>query len=156
LLGVEIFYGRSKGDSAFVPSVLSAEFDSKDINSTRSFDFGPGFGYAYTLVIARNWFVTAALTGNISADWLKEGSLTEASPSRFTVRPNYSYKGAIGYNSSRFTTSISWVHNTVRSRGDLASYDLLAGNARMHFAYRFRASPKFKKTMRTFEGSIFQ
>lgn len=154
LLGAELYYGRSYADSAFVPTVLANNFKrAADIREMRYGDVGVGAGYAYTLVIAKNWFATGSLTGSISLDMMKEWAENDGTFKNVSFRPNYAYKFGIGYNSRQFTTSVSWVNNTIETRGNRGSYSFLTGNARLHVAYRFHTTAKIRKLLKPFKNS---
>lgn len=149
-----MYYGKSNADSAFVPTTISNNYKrSGQIDEMRYGDVGVGAGYAYTLVIHKNWFATASLTGSISLDMLKESVEDKESFKNTSFRPNYAYKAGIGYNSRKFTTSISWVNNTIDTRGSRASYSFLTGNARVHVAYRFHTTAKIRKLLKPFKKS---
>jgi len=145
LLGYELYNSQLKGDSALVPSLLAQSDEAKQINQAWHFNMGPGVGYAYTLVLSKHWFASGALTVGIAADWTRESSLVASSRHSFAIRPLSSYKAAIGYNAERFSVSATWANNTIYASGDLGKYAIASGNARLHFAYRFRAGKKFKE-----------
>jgi hypothetical protein len=150
LLGAEFYYGRSTADSALVPTTLGERYKrSANITGMRYGDIGVGAGYAYTLVIDKNWFLTGSLSGSISIDIVKEWQ-NQQSYSNVSFRPNYAAKVGIGYNSRRFTTSVSWVNNTIETHGSRSSYRLLTGNTRLHVAYRFHTTSKLRKILKPF------
>lgn len=151
LLGGEIYYGQAKADSAFVPSVLSASYkNASTITQMQYGDVAVGAGYAYTLVLHRHWFATASLTGSLSFDLLKEWEQDGKTSNNFSFRPNYAYKAGIGYNSRRFTTSLSWVNNSITTNGNFGKYRMETGNARLHVAYRFHTTTKIRKVLKPF------
>src|SRR5204863_2166615 len=110
LLGAEILYERAKADSAFVPAALKNDYRSANIHRIQYGDIAPGAGYAYTLVLAKHLFISGALTGSLSINLLKEYSL-QTTDTKFAFNPNYAFKAGVGYNSRKFTTSVTWVNN---------------------------------------------
>ena len=149
LIGGEIFYGRAKADSAFKPAAFYDGDMTAEVYRVQFGNIGPGAGYAYTLVMAKHLFVTASVSGTISLALLKEVSYAD-SKTIFSFNPNYAFKAGMGYNSTRFTTSMTWVNNSVVSGGDTDIYTLHAGNVRLHVAYRFLAGKRLKKTLKPF------
>ncbi len=55
LYGGEIYYGQVKGDSAIVHNKVSNNFEQAGLNKINFISVGPGIGYAYTLVIHKNF-----------------------------------------------------------------------------------------------------
>jgi hypothetical protein len=153
LLGAEVFYKEAKADSSLVPDVVGNEYQSAGIFRIQSGSIAPAAGYAYTLVIAKHIFVSGSLTGGLSFNLLKETS-TYGSDTKFALNPIYAFKTAIGFNSRKFTTSITWVNNSVASSGDNALYTTHSGIARLHVAYRFQAGSKFKQKLRFLNGTF--
>jgi hypothetical protein len=145
LLGYELYNAQIKGDSALVPSRYADDEAAEQIRQSWYFNMGPGAGYAYTLVINKHWFASGALTAGVAASWVRESSLFVPNQYSFSVRPHTSYKAALGYNAERFSVSATWANNTMYAKGELGNYAVSAGNARLHFAYRFIARKKFKE-----------
>ncbi|MES2647794.1 MAG: DUF4421 domain-containing protein [Bacteroidota bacterium] len=150
LLGAEVFYKEAKADSSFVPGVFNNIYQAAGVYRVRSGSIAPGAGYAYTLVLAKHFFISGSLTGGLSVNLLKE-TFAGAAGTRFGLNPTYAFKTGIGYNSRRFTTSITWVNNSVATSGDQAMYTSHSGIARVHLAYRLPASNNFKQKIRFLE-----
>ena len=146
LLGYELYNSQIKGDSALVPSLLANSEAAKQVRQSWLFNMGPGVGYAYTLVIAKHWFASGSLTAGVAASWARESSIAAPIFRKFSVQPLTSYKAALGYNAERFSVSATWANNTLYAKGSLGKYAVSAGNARLHFAYRFIAGKKFRRT----------
>ena len=66
LVGGEIYYGAIHGDSLLVPSNWIRTIRSSGIDKFHFFDFGPGIGYAYTLVIQEHFFMLGSVTVNLA------------------------------------------------------------------------------------------
>lgn len=146
LLGAEVFFEQANADSSFVPQALEKGYRSGNTSRIQYGDLAPGAGYAYTLVLGKHIFISASLTGSLSLDILKESS-PGYSHTSFAFDPNYAFKTGLGFNSRRFTASITWVNNSVTASGPNTAYTTYAGNARVHAAYRFAAGKKFRQKM---------
>ena len=112
LFGGEIFAGTLKGDSALVPSAVSALYKQTGIEKVNFISIGPGIGYAYTLVFAKNLFVTGSVIGVVEANFSNEekGGQKEKKTS---VLPAGIYKGALGYNSATWSVSANITGNAL-------------------------------------------
>ena len=69
LFGGEAYYGTMKGDSALVPSEVSNYFEQDGIDKINFFSIGPGIGYAYTLVMSKNFFITGSAIGSFAVNF---------------------------------------------------------------------------------------
>src|SRR5690606_35489411 len=94
LLGWEVYVGRVKSDSAFIPSTLSSQFEHGLIRQIRFLEFGPGAGYAYTWVWAQNFFVTASATVNGDLSFVKEKDGTTTT-NKTSFSPNITGRAVI-------------------------------------------------------------
>ncbi len=154
LLGAEIVYGLAKADSAFVPAAINSAYRSGNVRQIQFGDIGPRAGYAYTLVLAKHFFISGSATGSLSVNLLKETTTLQGSDTKFAFNPNYAFKAGVGYNSRKFSTNITWVNNSIVAAGDKATYTYYGGNARVHIAYRFLASPKMKQRLKFMQGTL--
>jgi Domain of unknown function (DUF4421) len=148
LLGAEIFYGVTKGDSALVPVNFADQYNQRDISAVRFIVLGPGAGYAYTLVILQNFFMTGSVVVNADVEYSTEsGDLIKAN--RFSFAPNLSYRFAMGYNSPNWSVNVTNIGNRVSIKGASSAdrYILSTGNYRLIFAYRFSPGPKLRKML---------
>jgi hypothetical protein len=59
LYGGNVFHGFLQGDSAFIPALLMNNYPQKGVTKMSYTSFGPGVGYAHTLVIDQHFFLTA-------------------------------------------------------------------------------------------------
>lgn len=135
LLGGEVYYGTIKGDSAFVPQKVKAIFEQADITRVNFITFGPGIGYAYTLVMDKNFFLTGSLTAHLDANFSTEQK-TGSEKNTVAIVPDFVYKGAIGYNSSSWSVSASVAGNAlyVASAASSREYFLPTGALRFSIA----------------------
>jgi hypothetical protein len=136
LIGSEFFLGHTRADSSVFPT-LDIQSDRPEINSIRFYEIGPNIGYAYTLVIARHFFITGSLT--VAADY----SMTEFSgPGRkaysYGFNPNSMLRLFTGYNSDRNAFSLTFTNSRVNidSKKNI-SVSINTGNIRINYIRRF-------------------
>jgi len=144
LIGLELYYGVTKADSAFVPSTVQNNYKQQGISKILYASAGPGVGYAYTLVIARNFYIMASVTSSLSLTFLKEWHKTGVANSQ-RISPGFAIRGGTGYNSTRLNISVVAVNNSIHLEG-YGPYVMRTGNIRFNIAYRFAASAKLQKT----------
>ena len=142
LYGGEAYYGAVKADSAFVPRSLQSGFPQAGINNTNFFRIGPGAGYAYTLVMARHFFITGSLIGNLDLSFTTENGTVKTN--KFALSPSAVYKAALGYNSADWNLSANWTGNALWIKGASASksYFWPSGNYRLVVAKKFEMKGK--------------
>lgn len=143
LYGGEVYYGKVSGDSVLVPNKVSSSFEQAGINKINFLSLGPGIGYAYTLVISENFFVTgsaiAILDVNFSSETKAGNKQTKTS-----LIPGAVYKGAVGYNSSEWSISANIIGNALYSGSASSSkeYFLPTGNIRFTVAKKIGLKKK--------------
>jgi len=131
LFGAEAYYGALKGDSALVPNKASNIYSQAGIDKVYFISIGPGIGYAYTLVIAKYFFITGSAAGHLDANFSTEktggNKKTES-----TIVPDFVYKGALGYNSDTWSISANIMGNALyaASKPSSKEYFLPTGNLR--------------------------
>ncbi len=138
LFGGDAFLGMLKGDSALVPRKVNASFEQAGINKINFINIGPGVGYAYTLVIDKNFFITASGTASLHINFSTE-HVANNKNSQTTVTPGIIYKGAIGYNSASWSVSAHILGNAlyVGSKASDKEYFLPTGIMRFVIAKKF-------------------
>jgi hypothetical protein len=155
LLGGEIYYGYTSGDSAFVPQSIGSQFNQTGIRSLGFVELGPSAGYAYTAVFKQHFFLTGSFAVNFDV-----GVSTEKAPShaedRVTFTPNYIYRFVLGYNSNSWNINLSQVGNRVSIRGASSQdrYIIGTGNFRLTYAKRFTPGPKLRKRLRPLDNFL--
>lgn len=142
IAGIELYVGAARDDqnilAEFIPDPL--EFNRMDF-----FEFGPNIGYVHTLVIAKHFFITGMVSGNIglgkttiSSDTNREGG--------WGFNTNYFLRGFAGYNGPVWSINANYVHNNVRiEEARSLVTDFRTGNYRINFVYRFDVGPKLQK-----------
>ncbi len=150
LLGFEGYYGRIKADSTLVPTGIDDSIAVQNIRNVEFFDGGPNIGYAYTVVIARHFFITGSLAfsidygrNNIRGDGIKRKQTGFSS--------NSFVRAFAGYNSERWACSISYHGNNVSLAENAVSElrkSLNTGNIRLNLVYRFVPDKTTKKILK--------
>lgn len=132
LYGGEAFYCIMKGDSALVPKQVENNFPQAGITNVHFLNIGPGIGYAYTLVIAHHFFITASMVGNLDLNLSTEEKPTVTSHQTGIV-PSAVYKAGIGYNSSTWNISANLAGSALWSKSatDANNYFLPTGHYRL-------------------------
>lgn len=145
LLGAELYYGSTKGDSALVPSHLNSFYPQQGIQRVRLIEFGPGAGYAYTAVWEENLFLTGSLTVNADISMVKEVTAA-GSANRTSISPNATLRAVAGYNSDEWAATISWLHNATNAKGRSSNYQygIKTGEFKITLAKRFMPGNKLK------------
>ncbi|MDQ6845384.1 MAG: DUF4421 domain-containing protein [Bacteroidota bacterium] len=143
LFGGEAYYGSVKGDSALVPVNVSNNYDQAGIDRINFFSIGPGIGYAYTLVISKNFFITGSAIGSIDLNFSGEEKVGDKK-NKVSVIPGGVYKGAIGYNSDTWSVSANITGNAlyVGSESSSKEYFLPTGGLRFIVAKKLAPGPR--------------
>lgn len=145
LLGGELYYGDSKGDSGLVPQVLAPNYPQEGIDKIRFFRVGAGIGYAYTYVFKKHFFVSGGLTGIVDYATTREFQDKDYKGVN-AVSPNISYRLSIGYNSRLYNINASMFNNSVPAHSALSgkNYNLFDQQFRITIARRFHVGHKVR------------
>lgn len=119
LFGGQVYYGMIKGDSALVPTKVQSGYPQAGISKINFFGFGPGIGYAYTLVIAKHLFITGSLVGNLDLNFTNEEGMGKNN--KVALSPAEVFKAAAGYNSSSWNVSVNWTGSGLWFKGASSS-----------------------------------
>jgi len=138
IYGGEIHHGTMQGDSALVPALLSSTYPQWGINKINILSFGPGAGYAYTLVMAQHFFITGSMVINLDANFVREEDEARKEKN-FSLNPSEVFKAALGYNGRRWNISANWAGGASSVQGSLTpeNYVFPSGNIRIVVAHRF-------------------
>ncbi|MEJ7736650.1 MAG: DUF4421 family protein [Chitinophagaceae bacterium] len=104
LYGGEAYYGSLKGDSSLVPPNAFVGGNKKSTNKISFLNVGPGIGYAYTLVLQKNYFISGSVIGNADLNIVTEDE-AQGNNSKTNIGFSGVYKGAIGYNSGTWSVA---------------------------------------------------
>ncbi|HEY1869869.1 MAG TPA: DUF4421 family protein, partial [Chitinophagaceae bacterium] len=133
LLGGLIYYGQIKGDSSLVPGKVENSFpDAAGIDKINFFSVGLGAGYVYTLVIAKHFYITGSMIGNLDANF-STAENTDDKKNRTIVNPSIIYKASAGYNSDSWDISANWAatHLWIKGNYFVDDFVLPVGNYRI-------------------------
>ena len=150
LIGGEIYYGAIYGDSTLIPTAIDPKASALAIDKFHFFSFGPGVGYAYTLVIKEHFFILGSATINLAFRYSNEISTqNDRQGNHFGFRPNYMLHAGAGYNGDKWDLSVLWVDTELFTKGKTTdySYTVGAGNYRLVYARRFNLGQKTKKLL---------
>ena len=138
IYGGEIHHGTVHGDSALVPALLSHTYPQAGINKINILSFGPGAGYAYTLVMAQHFFITGSMIINLDANFVREEDGT-TKEKNVSINPSEVFKLAAGYNGRKWNISANWTGSASSVQGSLTpeNYVFPSGNVRIVVARRF-------------------
>jgi hypothetical protein len=130
-----------------IPSVISQTQGGLGTSHFTSFQFGPNLGYAYTLVVKKNFYVSAS--GSVSFVFGKNSlSGSEGRPA-FTFTPNFFVRAFAGYNSKKWSIGVVAINNG-QSLAKLSYNErvtLYSGNFRVNYVYRFLPGKRAKKLL---------
>ncbi len=136
LLGGLVYYGQIKGDSSLIPKQVESSFPkAAGINNVNFFSIGLGGGYAYTLVIAKHFYITGSGIVNLNVDFSTVQDMNDKA-SKTVLKPTAIYKASVGYNSDSWDISANWAANDIWVKGDYFSNDFSVptGNYRLIFS----------------------
>ncbi|MBO9633274.1 MAG: DUF4421 domain-containing protein [Chitinophagaceae bacterium] len=152
LLGAEVYYGATRGDSALVPSALEAFYSQRGVTRFRYFDIGPGVGYAYTFVWKENWYAMGGITGSFPFNFQKDVRYGNYE-TKTSISPDLMVRAGLGYNNERMCISLTWVNNSFTTKGESGKYRINTGNVRLNAAYRFMPGSRLKNKIRIFRSA---
>jgi hypothetical protein len=138
IYGAEIHHGTVQGDSALIPAFYSSKFPQAGINKINLLSFGPGAGYAYTLVMAQHFFITGSMVINLDVNFVREEDETRKEKN-VSLNPSRVFKAAAGYNGRKWNISANWAGSSISTQGSLTpeNYKFSSGNIRLVVAHRF-------------------
>lgn len=95
-------------DSSLIPAEDSHLYPN--FSDFHYISFGPGIGYAYTVVIKKHFYVlgSAIVNGNINFSTGKNGSINNK---KISFEPGLNFKTAAGYGGNAWNVSLSYAGN---------------------------------------------
>ncbi len=121
--GGSIIYNATFGDSSLVPSHLYYQsfYDGLKIDRSNNFSLGPAFGYAYTVVIKKHYFIMGSLNGSGTIGFTRfiihENDEKVKSGVVFGLRSEILVSA--GYNSEKWYFGLSFVNMSVTNQSPL-------------------------------------
>jgi hypothetical protein len=154
LFGGEAHYGVIKADSSLVPGKLDNPYPQTGINNIRFFSFGPGFGYAYTVVMQQHYFVTGSLSINLNLGFSTETDQAHITNNVYAT-PISTFRFSGGYNSSNWHISATWTGNNLPVQGAASpnNYILQTGTVQLKFGKKIMPGQRLKKRLHFLERS---
>lgn len=143
LYGGEAYYGSIQGDSALVPSKIQAGFPQAGMTKLRYFTFGPGAGYAYTVVIEKHFYLMLSLIGNLKVNMVTE-NFGSGDLKNISIAPSAILKTGIGYNSDNLSFGANLTGNGlwVKGKSNNNNYYMRSGMFRVQVAKKFDTRKK--------------
>ena len=143
LAGFEFYGGWAANGIGIIPGQYQ-NLNRDNFQNLGFFQFGPNVGYVHTFVFWKHFFITGMASANlgIGRSYL---DFDEGRTSQWGVIPNTFLRGFFGYNGPKWSINANYVHNRVRlPRVMDYSNEMLTGNYRINFIYRFDVGPKLK------------
>ena len=153
LAGVELYYGIVKADSNLIPKSVSEKYPQKNLTKTNYLSIGPGIGYAYTQIMARHFFITGSITGDLAFSFANE-HLQNNSSAHFSLNPVTRFRVATGYNTSTWNISANWVFDNLAFEGvkKNTAYWFNTGNFRIVIAKRLYPGSRLRKSLKPLDN----
>jgi hypothetical protein len=150
LVGGSLIYNVTNGDSSIVPTNLYYGLFFNDLKFDRSatFSIGPTFGYAYTFVIKKHFFIMGWINGSVNIGFtrlqLVQNENKVKSGSVFGFRSEFLLSA--GYNSDRWYFGIALFDMTLTMQAPIdertISYE--TGMFRVNIVRRFATKKPIK------------
>jgi hypothetical protein len=155
LIGGEAYYGTMKADSSVVPAQLGKDYTQNGIRSLRFFKIGPGAGYAYTLVVASDFFCMASLQANLGIDFTHQSGGKNGA-NRVTLSPGFIYRFVLGYDKGLNNLNFSIVGNQLNVKLGVSDDKIFinTGAYRLTYARRFHPGPGLKRKLKPLDDIL--
>ncbi|MBA3827528.1 MAG: DUF4421 family protein [Taibaiella sp.] len=143
IFGAGIYTGFVSSDSSVIPHGLTMPdfFRNNDFNKSNIYSLALSAGYAYTVVIHQNYFISASLTLGAGGNYMTIANThTNASTSKLGLLLNTDSRAAAGYNSTYYYVALlfSYLDNKYYTPIAGTRQDFVAGNLRLVLAKRFK------------------
>lgn len=148
--GFEMYYGAMNAHGNIVPDAVTDPFVQKNVQKLRYFKMGPGVGYGYNLVIDRNFFISAGVTGNLDVGFTHEVAPNGGGGTKIGILPNINARIGAGYNSRDWNINFNYLRNNLPIHGSIADsrYNQFNGSYRLSFNRRLNLGRKVRKVLR--------
>lgn len=145
LAGGEIFTWQLRGDSALIPASLNVPgfLGDDPFKATYTVGFAANAGYAYTLVLAKYFFVTASVSAGAGLNHTRlRYSDGRSSTTGWGWQFNNTVRLAAGYNSSRYFIGLHYIDMITRSNAPLPRAHQVFGTGNLRFSIARRLTLK--------------
>ncbi len=155
LLGADLYYGNIRADSSLVPSVLQENYPLQGVRRMDFVRVGPGVGYAYTVVIHDDFFVTGSLSGTLNFSYNKQQNVNSTAD-KFSVNTGFIYRIIAGWDKNDWNINFSLVGNqmTITAATSQDKYLVSAGNFRFTVAKRLKPGRGLSKKLQPVDKVI--
>ncbi|QNL20408.1 DUF4421 domain-containing protein [Hyphobacterium sp. CCMP332] len=155
LAGFEVFVVNINADSSIVPSLISRAESDLNTNLLRSFQFGPNFGYAHTLVFKKHFYLS--LSGSVSLGFGTNSFLDLGNNARINFTPNFFVRAFAGYNSRKWAIGLTGINNgqSLAKASGNERVTIYSGNFRINFVYRVLPNRSTKRVLKPIDDFDF-
>jgi hypothetical protein len=150
ILGGAIYHFRAKADSAIIPGdiVYAGTYWKDDYTKTNITSLSISAGYAYTLVVKKNFFATASFTAGPGLNYTsRKDDVADLSSGGLDYALNGTLRLAAGYNSPDYFAGVQYIRltnkNGVPGAGEWQQFE--TGSVRLTVTKRFKLSRKMEK-----------
>ncbi len=141
LVGGSVYINTIRGDSAFTPAdIVNPLFMSgKKISRSQYFAYGGDGGYAFTLVIHKNWFCNLMFSTGLSYGTTNVEVVGKGNERNNYIDLNFQTTAGLGYNSKSLYVGLSQYFYSAYSplADDNTSVGMQNGRTQFMVAYRF-------------------
>ncbi|MFT4203743.1 MAG: DUF4421 domain-containing protein [Chitinophagaceae bacterium] len=157
--GFEAYYGAMNAHGNIVPEAVAATdpFPQSNVEKLRYFKIGPGVGYGYNLVIQRNFFLSAGITGNLDLGIVHETTSSgDGGGTKINLLPNINARIGAGYNSRDWNINFNYLRNNLPIHGSIddSKYSQFSGSYRLSFNRRFTLGNKARKKLKPIDDQM--
>lgn len=151
LLGAKASVLFSDADSAYVPFFATDSIYGNFRNAKRfsAIQAGPNIGYAYSLILAKRFFITASVNIAFMIGPVKYESTTGEERDEWQLNPTFTPRLAVGYNSRKWYLGLTFLQDGTQLQGtdEISQTSVGAGNVRFTFVKRYRIGKKLKQQL---------
>ncbi len=151
LLGAKAFVMAAGSDSSMIPvfdrdSMFNAFIG---VDRLRTYQFGPGVGYAHTFIMWERFFLTLSFDVNFMIGNSRYRIADEGVTEEWQVNTSMDLRLALGYNSEKSYFGLSYVEDTKQMRSEDGNINTFfgVGNIRLNYVRRFEMGSKTKEVI---------
>ena len=154
LIGGGLNYARIKADSTILPTLSLREFNTAELLNLKTWTLSAGIGYAYTLVLPADFYISGAATAQMNLAYVEERYPTNIAR-KTSLTPAVSPKLSAGYFNGDWHVGAFWVNNRLSSKGAMGSrYVHNTGIFRFVVSKRIPTSKKTKQLLKPVDGLL--
>lgn len=148
LLGAFISFYTLNADSVIFPDSLKKHFKEEvQFKDAGSINYGISFGYTYTFVFFKNWFVNVYLLPGLSfQQYYSTNAYNEKMHTNQAVGGAFMSRFSMGYNRKNYFLGLSaFGNNYVVNNDKKSSLTYHFGSVKFYYGYRFDVSKPIAK-----------